>query len=366
MKTAYATSLFLLLLSLAVLLLNACSENEADTGIGPGMDRAVLISTGNAKIADLPVWIESVGHVRAQSAPTVAAEVAGRITKVLADTGDRVEAGQPLVETDISTLLLQKQAAEANIDRLAVHIANAERRVGRFEQLSSKNLSSQMQLDDTREQLDAYQAERKAAIAQLDIVKDSLEKSRVVAPVSGVIQQRMISTGDFVNRGQPLFQLTQPERLQAWLPFPEAIALKVKVGQRVEIFSPLTPGASNVAKISDLQPTIGNGSRAVMAIVDLENPGELRPGATLTCRLLVETHENVVLAPAMSIVRRPGGEVVYIISGDKVEARLVQTGEHSGDFIEIVSGLSGNETLATDGAAFLTDGASVTIKEDAA
>ena len=124
----------------------------------------------------------------------------------------------------------------------------------------------------------------------------------------------------------------------------------------------MTPGESIVATVTDLQPTIGNGSRAVSAIVDLESPGQLRPGATLTCRLLVETRENAVLVPANSIVRRPAGEVVYIIKGDEVEARLVETGEHAGDLIEVVSGLQGNEPLATVGAAFLTDGAAVTIK----
>ena len=66
MRSHYQKILLVLLSSLAVSLLTACSDNEADAGIGPGTERAVLISTGNAKIEDLPVWINSVGHVRAQ------------------------------------------------------------------------------------------------------------------------------------------------------------------------------------------------------------------------------------------------------------------------------------------------------------
>jgi hypothetical protein len=125
----------------------------------------------------------------------------------------------------------------------------------------------------------------------------------------------------------------------------------------------LTPGVFAAGAISDLQPTIGNGSRAVMAIVDLDDPGELRPGATIYGKVLVETRQQAVLVPNISVVRRPAGEMVYIISGDRAEARLVTTGHPQDALIEIVTGLEGGETIATDGAAFLTDGASVKIAE---
>jgi multidrug efflux pump subunit AcrA (membrane-fusion protein) len=96
-----------------------------------------------------------------------------------------------------------------------------------------------------------------------------------------------------------------------------------------------------------------------MAIIDLENPGKLRPSATLTGKVLVETRQAAVMVPIMSIVRRPAGDIVYVINGDKAEARIVNTGYHNGAMVEITSGLAGNEVVATDGAPFLTDGASV-------
>ncbi|MCP4048389.1 MAG: efflux RND transporter periplasmic adaptor subunit [Gammaproteobacteria bacterium] len=356
MKTFLANSLAAVLLTLLV---SACSDGSSDEADMTSGTRAVLVSTAIAEIRNLPIWLETAGQVHSKSAPTLAAEVSGRITKVMADTGDRIVEGQLLAKTDTSTLLLQQQAAQAGIERLEVHIANGERRVERFRTLSSKNLSSQTQLDDAREQLEVYRADYKAAEAQLAIVNDSLTKSLVVAPVSGVIQQRMIATGDFVDRGQPLFEITQPELLQAWLPYPESVALKVHVGQVAEIFSPLTPGESVTGEITDLQPSVGLGSRAIMAIIDLENPGKLRPSATLTGKVLVETRQAAVMVPIMSIVRRPAGDIVYVINGDKAEARIVNTGYHNGAMVEITSGLAGNEVVATDGAPFLTDGASV-------
>ena len=69
------------------------------------------------------------------------------------------------------------------------------------------------------------------------------------------------------------------------------------------------------------------------------------------------------MVPNISIVRRPAGQLVYVINGDKAEARLVETGHNEGGLVEIVSGLDGTETIATDGAAFLTDGAIVKVAE---
>lgn len=346
---------------LCIFLLHAC--NRGNTGEEAAAEREVLVSVHQTEVTDLPIWLESVGQVHSQSAPTLAAEVSGRITRVLADTGDRIEEGQLLAETDTSTLLLQQQAAKAAVERLLVHIANGEKRVERLQTLSAKNLSSQTQLDDAREQLEAYRADHKAATAQLAIVEDSLTKSRIVAPLSGVIQRRLIAAGDFVSRGQALFEITRPERLQAWLPYPESVALEVQIGQTARIHSPLTPGRVVIGAISELQPTIGSGSRAVMAIVNLEEPGELRPGATISGQVLVETRRNAVLVPNISVVRRPAGELVYVIDSNRAVARRVETGHTQGNLVEVVSGLDGGETVATDGASFLTDGARVKIAE---
>lgn len=345
------------------LLLSACGKDDSTATEATTNSSAVLITTRQANTMDLPIWLQTVGKIHSLTAPSLSAEVEGRITQVTADTGDSVVVGQLLAETDTSTLLLQRQAAQASLERLDVHIANGKRRVERYQSLTDKNLSSQIVLDDATEQLEAYRADHKAATAQIALVEDSLTKSLILAPVSGVIQQRHISTGDFVKRGDALFEITQPDRLQAWLPFPETVALKIKIGLTAEIYSPLTPGEFAAGQITQLQPSIGLGSRAVMAIVDLQDSGKLRPKATLAAKVLIETHLEAVMVPVISIVRRPAGETVYLINGDKAEARLVDIGHRQDGMVEILSGLQGGETVAADGAAFLSDGALIKIAE---
>ena len=352
-----------IILLVTALLNVACGSGADESPDGETNSRVVPIATARAEIRDLPIWLKSVGRVHSRSAPTLAAEVNGRVTLVAADTGDVIEKGQLLAQIDTSTLLLRQQAAQAGLERLRVHIDNGQRRVGRLESLSARDMASQTQLDDAREQLQAFRADHKAAEAQLAIVEDLLAKSSIVAPVSGVIERRLIAEGDFVSSGHPLFEITRPESLQAWLPYPESVALKVHIGQPASIDSPLVPGEVLRGTISDLQPTIGAGSRSVMAIIDLEDPGNLRPGATINGKVLVETRRDAIMAPIMAIVRRPAGEVVYVIEGDRAMVKKVVTGQYDGVFVEIESGLTGKETIATDGAAFLTDGAHVSIAE---
>ena len=347
----------------AVLLASCGGESSPVVNSGTRSDdNAILITTASAATSDLSIWLHSVGRVHSEAAPTLAAEVEGRITKVIADTGERVEQGQLLAEVDTSTLILQRRAALAGLERLSVHIANGERRVDRYEKLSANNLSSQTLLDDAREQLEAFRADHKAARAELAIVDDELAKSRVVSPVQGVVQQRLIATGDFVKRGQALFTITNPTRLQAWLPYPESSALQIEIGHPVVVTSPLVKGVEFHGQIDELQPALGFGNRAVMTITDIDSPGELKPEATIAGRVLVETRQGVVVVPDASVVRRPAGEVVYLVNGDLAQERLVATGYIENGNVEILDGLEGGEIIAVEGAAFLTDGARVKVR----
>ena len=72
-------------------LLHACNGADSTGDDASAMEREVLISVHRTEVTDLPIWLESVGQVHSQAAPTLAAEVSGRITRVLADTGDRIE-----------------------------------------------------------------------------------------------------------------------------------------------------------------------------------------------------------------------------------------------------------------------------------
>ena len=151
--------------------------------------------------------------------------------------------------------------------------------------------------------------------------------------------------------------------MRAWLPLPETVAGRLVLGQRVALWSPLAMKLRVEGRLDDLQPTVGAGSRAVTAIVDVTNPGPWRPETTVVGRILVERHEDALLVPALALVLRPAGEVVYAIIDGRAHARVVRSGERVDGLVEILEGLDGDEMVAVEGAPWLTDGARVRIAE---
>lgn len=107
---------------------------------------------------------------------------------------------------------------------------------------------------------------------------------------------------------------------------------------------------------------INNESRAVDAIVDVPNTGQWRPGASVSAAVVVGTRPEALLVPELSLVQRPAGEVVYVVSDGKALQRKVQVGQRQQGMAEILAGLRAGETVAVDGAAFLTDNTPVTVQ----
>jgi len=324
---------------------------------------ATLITTIMPSKREILIQHESVGRLESRHSPTIAAEVDARVLAVLADIGDRVRAGDSLVELDTTTFELERRAAAAEIKSLEAKIVNERRRVHRYQNLRKDNLLAEEQLDDSQAQLSVYEASLEAAKAKLDLAEDRLSKASIRAPVNGVVEHRFVAVGDFVKIGAPVFLLTDDHALRALLPLPETLAYQLEVGQTVTLESPTAPGLVHSARIADLKPMIGRGSRAITATVDLENPGGWRPEATVIGRVVVGRRSNAILVPENAIVRRPVGEVVYVIDHKLARQQSVTLGEWIEGWVEIREGLDGTETIALEGAAFLSDGAAVRVAE---
>jgi hypothetical protein len=117
--------------------------------------------------------------------------------------------------------------------------------------------------------------------------------------------------------------------------------------------------------IDELRPTVSEGSRALDVIARFDNPAGLLAGGTVDASVVIDTKRDVVVVPEQSVVLRPAGKVVYALTEGKVAQRVVETGVKQDGVVEIVRGLEGGVTVALDGAGFLSDGAAVTVREQA-
>ena len=188
-------------------------------------------------------------------------------------------------------------------------------------------------------------------------------------PPSADVETQIVAPGDYVKVGDPLFQLVAPGKLRAHLPFPESAANRLRKGMAVRLTSPSAPGRVYTSRIHDIRPGIIEGSRSLDVLADIDNDGTLRGGGTVNGAVSVATKASALTVPEQSVVLRPAGKVVYIIEagGEQAKAhqKVIKAGAKRGGRVEVLEGLAGGETVALDGAGFLTDNAAVAIKEPA-
>jgi len=338
--------------------LSGCG-NDQQAATATEATRAVPIETAVVKSQTVEVVEQSLGRLEAPRIPAVSAETTGQIVSIAVDAGDRVAAGTALAVLDDEAQRLSLDSAEATVARLQVLLENQERTVGRLEQLSKEQSVAESMLDDAVAQARALRAQVAEASARSREAARALSKTRVVSPIDGIVQAKHISVGDFVTPGLPMFEVVADELLRAYLPFPETLSDRIAPGQPVLLSLPTREDEAVRAEVSEIRPMVGVGSSAIEAIVAFHNPGAWKSGASVRGRVVIERHENSMVVPELSVVQRPSGDVVYVIEGDLVREHLVKTGVRRDGWIEVLSGLDVGATIATDGAGFLTDGASV-------
>jgi membrane fusion protein (multidrug efflux system) len=206
----------------------------------------------------------------------------------------------------------------------------------------------------------------KAAQARLGVAERALRDATVTAPFSGVVARRLIDVGEYVRPGQMLLELVALDPIEVEFHLSEADSSRVALGQPVAVTVAPYPDEEFEAKVSMISPTIDPTSRTLRVKAVLANPGvRLRPGLFARADLGVAHREGVPMIPEQAVLQRAEGPVVYVLaSGSRVERRRLETGRHRDGDIEVVSGLSPGDWVATRGHTRLLDGAVVDAQDD--
>ena len=334
---------------------------EAAKGAGKG-PQAVLITATTVQPRSLEIYEEVVGTLENIIDPTVGAEVAGRVTRVFGFTGKKVAKGEVLAEIDAVDFEIQSRGDKAEIGRLNSLLDQQQRVVERQQKLVGQGFISQNAVDDAIAQRNALREQLVAARTRAEATGRSLTKSKVVAPVDGEIETQIVAVGDYVKLGDPLFKLVGVQEMRAHLLLPESAATRIHIGLKVVMSSPAAPERPIEARIDEIKPTVGANNRALDAIVKFRGDGNLfRGGGTVNARIVTRTLDGALMVPEQSVILRPAGKVVYSVQEGVARQRVVETGLRQDGFQEIVKGLTAGETIAADGAGFLTDGAAVAL-----
>ena len=350
----------LALAAAGLLSLSACQKAEEKKPSGPP---PAQITVTQAKAMPLEVTERTLGTLEAVNDPKIAAEVAGRITKIAVRAGESVKKGQLLAELDPLDAAQQASADRGELARVEALLAQQNRLVQRQNELVQKNFISKNALDDATAQRDALKGLLEAARGKAALSANNLKKTRVVAPFDGVVEEQVASVGDYIKLGDPMFRLVSNAVLRAHLPFPESAAQRLKRGQPVQLASPLLPGKVVKGEVEDIRPTLTETSRAVDVIARVEPTPELRGGGSVDAAVVIGQKDAAVMVPEQSVVLRPAGKVVYAIVEGKAQQRIVEAGTKQAGMVEIIKGVQAGETVALDGAGFLSNGANVAVQE---
>ncbi len=303
------------------------------------------------------------GEIESPNTPYVAAKVAAEVVSIKVDDGTAVKTGQLLARLDEEAFRIAEQRATADLQRLEALVENQHRKVKRSNQLFSKKLISSSIHDDVLSVMKQLEAELLSAESMLRQAQYQLSHTKIVCPVNGIIQKRMVSKGDYVKIGIPMFHVVSTDEVRARVYFPDTFGSSVHVGMKVM----LTKRKQTVTGvISSIRPMMENSNRSLHALVEFSNSNNWRSGTSVVAKTVLTENAAAIAVPQKALVQRPSGTVVYKIRGNQVSEVIVSTGMQQESFIEITSGLKGGETIVMDGASWLTDGATIDIQKGSA
>ena len=150
-------------------------------------------------------------------------------------------------------------------------------------------------------------------------------------------------------------------RIYIRLPFPLDIVRRLKIGQPVTLIN-FEDGKKTTGVIREIRPALSTMTQTVEVIAEVNNPAGWRPAGSVRGEIALEIHRNMPVVPEQSIVLRPAGAVVYVISDNVAHAHPVKTGIQRDGMIEILDGIQPGWIIAVDGAALLSDGAKVSVR----
>ncbi len=347
---------------LSVATLAACGRgSSAGPPIGPF---ALPVETVTLAEHGVEQTTEYLGTVKSRRSTNVKPQVEGFVTRILVQSGDRVQPGTALMQIDSSI----QQAAVANLESLrAGREADqkyAEQEATRLQKLFDAGASSRSELEQAQTARSMAEAQLKAAGAQIRQQEVALDYHRVTAPTAGVVGDIPVRVGDSVTRSTVLTTIDQNAGLEVYIAVPVQQAAALRVGLPVHLLDDRGQVAST-EKVSFVAPSVEAGTQTVLAKATIERPGTFRTEQFVRCRI-VWTMAPALTVPLVAVNRVNGQFFAYVADdgggGKKVaRQRAIEIGPVVGNDYIVNSGLKAGDMLIVSGVQKIGDGVPVKL-----
>ena len=344
--------------------------------------------------------VDVVGTLAPVDQVTISSEADGKVSRIMADLGDRVTAGQVLIELDHEKQQYtyeQQQAALAralaqygatdpqhlpdientpDARRANADLVQATQAFDRATELFKRTLISQQALDDAQAALQSKRAIYNAALqngknlrasiqaseATMKLAGRQLRDTEIRAPFDGFVEKRLVNLGELVKTQMPVMAVVRLNPLKVIAEIPEKMAPWITAGQAVDLQVDAYQGRKFTGKVSRISPGVNSATRAFPFEALVPNPdAALKPGTFARVHIESGKVDTILTVPYASLQYRYGVNRVFVVDGNKLTIHELAVGERLGDRIEVVSGVKPGDRVALTDVDTLADGTLVTV-----
>ena len=351
-RTRPLALLLLCTLLAGVLVLGACKKGEGDAQAANGDavnkgPEAVPVEIAVATRRPIAASYSGTAPLEARGESQVIAKTSGVALMVMAEEGQHVRAGQVLLRLDSARAALQAAQTSAQMRKLESNYA-------RSRQLAEQKLISANDIDQIKYDLENARAANRLANLELSY-------ANVTAPITGVIAQRSIKPGNFVQINTPIFRIVDTARLEATLNVPERELETLKAGLPVALQVDALPGRTFTGSVDRVAPVVDSGSGTFRVICAFEGGGVLQPGMFGRISIDYDNRANALVVPRLALLDDEGDPAVFAIRAGKAVRVPVKLGYLDGEWAEVRSGIALGEQVVIAGKTALRDGSVVQV-----
>lgn len=315
-----------------------------------------VVSTVNATSARWDTVFTAVGSVTAVQGVTMTAEIPGKVVRIDFESGDRVKAGDVLVQLDISEEAARLRALEATENLARLNLRRIESLVA--------------QRSTAKAEYDAALAEHRQILAQMDALRAVIAKKTIRAPFQGVLGIREVNLGQNLGDSDVIVSLQRLDRVHVEFALPQQQVGAVLPGATVRVTSDALPGQTIEGRLSAVEPLADTATRTVRMQAELANSEEiLRPGMFVNVAVVLPEKRDLVLIPATAVLYAAYSDSVFIVDpaqgngteGLVLRQQFVTLGERRGDFVAVARGLAPGQTVVSTGVFKYRNGQSVVV-----
>jgi len=313
-----------------------------------------------AEARPVPRTISLTGTLLAAREAEVAAEASGKVVAVAVDRGDRVQSGAPLARLDARAAVLNRAEASASAAGLVAQRESADIDCARSERLFASNVISRAEYDRTQASCTTSGHSVEAAMARAGLAQKSLSDAVVRAPFTGLVAERHVEVGDYVNAGRTVLTVVDIATLKLELSVPETQVSNIAEGRVVTFEVAAFPEREFSGTVKRIAPSLRKASRdQLVEVVVANDDAALRPGMFANARVTVG-EDRYPVVPLTAVTGKAPVEHLFVVRPDfSVEERAVATGERSGTGVAVVRGLTAGEMVVATPSAGVRDGVKV-------